>query len=150
MRQNLEGMPQSQFIFPDIKYEMGEIERTAKTFAPDKVEQFVHDFVTQALTAKLVDLSEDVWSKLENTDSFDIKKGDWETVNYHASAEGINRDWKSKKEAMEAGKDIHAPIILKIGETYHKVAGNTRLMVARASGKTPKVLIVELEDKHFS
>lgn len=145
MEPKFEHEPKSQFTFPDLKYEMGEIERTAKTFAPDKFQEFMRDFIVEATKTKLVDLSEDVWSKLENTDSFDITEGDWDTVNYHASAEEVNRDWKSKREAMEAGKEIHAPIILKIGDIYHKVAGNTRLMVARALGISPKVLIVEMK-----
>jgi len=143
MESKFEHEPKSQFIFPDLRYEMGEIERTAKTYAPDNVQQFIHDFVVKAQKSSLVFLSEDIWSVLENTDSYDVQKGDWDFVNYAATEN--DRDWTSKREAIKAGKEMHAPIILKIGDAYHKVAGNTRLMVARCLGIIPKVLIVEMD-----
>lgn len=79
---------------------------------------------------------------MENTDSLDIEYDDWGTVAMHAS-QG-NRDWESLKLKMESEGEIDAPIILRKGGTLHLVSGNTRLMVARALGKTPKVVIVDM------
>jgi hypothetical protein len=92
--------------------------------------------------ATLSSLSEDDWGRLENTDSFDITKGDWGTVEYHSNAGA--RDWKSLKTRLEQGQAVDAPVIFKKGETLHLVSGNTRLMVTRALGMVPKVLVVEL------
>ena len=97
---------------------------------------------------QLVDLTEDLWSKLENTDSYDIKSGDWEKIeeyiNFSNIENGSNRDWNDLKQKIEQGQQVDAPIILKYDDTFHLVSGNTRLMVSRALGKTPKVLIVEM------
>lgn len=131
-------------IFPDLHYEMGEVERTAKTFAPEQYEEFMKGFVELAEKSELTELSEEVWKDLENTDSYDIPKGGWDQVAEHADF--VGRDWKTKRDLMQNGTPIHAPIILKRGNVYHKVAGNTRLMVARALGITPKVLIVDMTD----
>jgi 5'(3')-deoxyribonucleotidase len=40
--------------------------------------------------------------------------------------------------------DYGRPMILKFGDRYHLVAGNTRLCTAAAMGMTPKVLIAEV------
>ena len=40
--------------------------------------------------------------------------------------------------------DYGRPMILKFGDRYHLVAGNTRLCTAAALGMTPKVLIAEV------
>jgi hypothetical protein len=40
--------------------------------------------------------------------------------------------------------DYRPPIILKFGNRYHLVAGNTRLCTAAALGINPKVIIGEL------
>jgi hypothetical protein len=147
---NLNNSPKKeQFIFPDIMKESGEIKRVAQKYAPQNVEGFGRAFFEKAKQGKLTDLTEDVWSVLENTDSFDIPKDGWEKVAEHidyTNAEtGANRNWQDVKQKMEEGKEMDAPIILKYGNEVHLVSGNTRLMVARASGKTPKVLIVEME-----
>ena len=139
---NLEVQP--NFIFPDLRYEMGEIERTAKLFASEHVKDFMKKFVEQAQESELIDLTEDIWKDLENTDSFDITKHDWEQVAEYS--EFVGRDWQTKRDLIQNGTPVHAPVILKKGNVYHKIAGNTRLMVARALGVVPKVLIVDMTD----
>ncbi len=130
------------FILPKLESEVGEIERVAGVFARKNASGFVSSFMATAKVSELVPLSEEEWVKLENTDSYDIPTGDWGMVKYHADAE--NRDWQSLKIKMEIGESLDAPIILKIGETLHLVSGNTRLMVSRAMGIVPKVLLVNL------
>ncbi len=102
----------------------------------------------QAAHAGLVELTEDMWRELENTDSFDIQPGGWEKVaehiNYTNKETGAKRDWEGLKQAMEQGKRLDAPIVLRHAGQLHKVSGNTRLMVARALGIRPKVLLVEM------
>jgi hypothetical protein len=89
-----------------------------------------------------------MWSALDNTDSFDIPPDGWDKIAEHVSSvnyeTGATRDWKKFKLMMEQGQKVDAPILLKHSGELHKVSGNTRLMVARAMGKTPKVLVVEI------
>ncbi|MDO8469676.1 MAG: hypothetical protein Q7S84_01470 [bacterium] len=136
------------FIVPDVSRERGEIERVAvEVFGAQDTGEFFSRFLEAAKTAPLVELSEDIWSRLENTDSYDIPPKDWPLVKEHA-VEGHPdhpRDWRFYKTRYEQGGPIEVPIIVKKGDAFHLVSGNTRLMVARAMGKVPKVLIVETD-----
>jgi len=85
---------------------------------------------------------------LDNTDSFDITPEGWEKVaeniDYTNQETGAKRSWQDLKQKTEQGQELDAPIVLKYQDELHLVSGNTRLMVARALGKTPKVLFVEM------
>ena len=150
---NFEQKPSNPevFVFPNIKEEVGEIERVAQLYAPGNERDFMENFLEASKAEQLVDLTEDLWSKLENTDSYDIKSGDWgkveEHINFSNTENDYNRDWNDLKQKIEQGQRIDAPIILKYDDTFHLVSGNTRLMVSRALGKTPKVLIVEMKSE---
>lgn len=140
------------FVFPDLNKEKGEIFRTANHYAPQNNESFARSIFEKAKESKLVDLTDDMWSKLENTDSFSIPKNDFEKVyeftKYYNKENNANRDAQDLKNKMENGQDLDAPIILKYKNELHLVSGNTRLMLARALSATPKVLLVELENSY--
>lgn len=131
------------FIFPNLRNEAGEIERMGEHFNIES-EHFVEEVIERALKSSLIPLQEDMWVKLENTDSTDIAPNDWETVAYHAGH--VGRDWVSLKEKMEKREPLDAPIIAKIENIYHLVSGNTRLMISRALGITPEILLVDISD----
>lgn len=141
-----------EFSFPRIEAEGGEIERTAREFLnienEEEIKVFLIHFKEIARGTSPIELSDEIWSKLNNTDSYDIEVGDWNAVDYHATAEhqDLPRDWQSLKLKMEQGEPLDAPIIAKKGDSLHLVCGNTRLMVARALGIRPKVLIVDVEE----
>ncbi len=147
-------LPKRFFIFPDLKKEIGEIERTARKYTPQNINVFVRDFFEKAKESELVDLTEEIWSKLKNTDSFKILHGEWNKVaeytDYYNKEGSVSRNWQDLKQRMEQGQEIDAPIILKyLSASYNElylVSGNTRLMIARALGKTPKVLLVEMKN----
>ena len=135
------------FVFPNLKTEQDEILRTALQFANEEPIVFSEKFVEQARKSSVVPLTDDIWSRLENTDSYDIPKGDFEMVKYHA-VEGnptSPRDWEMLKSKIEKGEQVDAPIVCELGGKLHLVSGNTRLMVSRASGITPSVLLVRME-----
>ncbi len=138
------GTIEGHYSPPQFEYELGEIERVATTFKPDNVKNFVREFVMRGRQTELTDLTEDIWAKLENTDSYDIQLGDWKMVADMASQN--QREWESKKTALESGEALPVAIIMKMGDVYHKVAGNTRLMIERALGLVPKVVIVDMTD----
>ncbi len=136
------------FIFPDVEKERGEIERVAQKYNPQNPEVFVRTFYERVQGAKLVDLTEEMWRVLDNTDSFEIALDGWKEVAAqieHTNKEtGAERNWEDLKQKMEQGRELDAPIIFKHAGELHLVSGNTRLMVARAFGIVPKVLIVEI------
>ncbi len=139
---------EANFLFPDIEKERGEIERVAEKYKPENVTEFVNEFYRKAKEAQLIDLTEDLWSVLDNTDSYDISRDGWEKVDEHVehtnNETGSSRDWNDLRKKMEQGQELDAPIILRYKGELHKVSGNTRLMVTRALGVTPKVLLIEM------
>lgn len=138
------------FNFPDIGSEMGEIERVAEHYFATSKSVFISKFLETASRTKLCELLEEVWSVLENTDSFDIAEGEWGKIDEHIkhtnTETGASRDWQGIREKIERNESIDAPIILKYNNVFHLVSGNTRLMIMRALGKRPRVLIVEMRD----
>ena len=131
------------FKYPDISSELGEFERVASTFGLDSsVLMFL------AHEGELVPLNSDIWENLENTDSNSFLEGDWDSVHDHSNPDGKKkRDWEEVRNNLNSGKTLDAPIIMKYGDQFHLVSGNTRLMVARASGVFPKILLFEIDEQ---
>ncbi len=151
---NREGLPEKEtntktmFAFPDVEQERGEIERAAQKYSPQNSEEFVRFFYEKAQEATLVELTEEMWSILDNTDSFDIPNNGWEKVAEHVDhtnqETGSSRSWEDLRQKMEDRQELDAPIVLKYHGELHLVSGNTRLMVARALGKSVHILLVEM------
>ena len=126
-----------------IKGEMDEIERAVQDLSRDgDLETTVQDVTSAFNTAKEIDLTKDIWSKLENTESTQVKKGEMKKVVEIAKKYNKTSPHILKKSLLKG--DYGRPMILKFGDRYHLVAGNTRLCTAAAMGMTPKVLIAEV------
>lgn len=124
--------PEARFVSPDLELERGEFERVATTYNIP-----AQTLIEWAKEGTLQVLDETIWQQLDNTDSNRFEAHDWQTVaEFSAMAE---RNWKDLKQKMDQGIAIDAPIIMQNGAEYHLVAGNTRLMVARAAGAAPKI-----------
>ena len=123
--------------------EMAEFERTTQDLTRDEgLDISVDKIINSFLNSKEITLNDKVWSKLENTESNKIKKGELKKVidiakKYNKSSP------KELSKAIKSG-DYKRPLILKFGDRYHLVAGNTRLCTAAALGIKPKVLIGEI------
>jgi hypothetical protein len=136
----------NQFINRRKKYfqsEMDEFERAAQDLSRDEgIEVSVNQLLDAFERAKEVKIPNGVWSKLENTESNQIKKGEINKV--IALAKQYNKQHpKELKKALLSG-DYRRPLILKFGDRFHLVAGNTRLCTAAALGIQPQVLIGEI------
>lgn len=141
MNESLENGRKEYFKYPNIEKEEGEFDRVAKEFG---IETSVLMFLAQS--GELVQMDEELLSQLENTDADNVLEGGWEAVHDHSNPDGVHkRDWEDLRDKLEAGSGLDAPIIMKFGDRYHLVSGNTRLMVARAKGIRPKVLIFEVD-----
>ena len=136
----------NHFINRRKKYfqsEMDEFERAAQDLSRDEgIEVSVNQLLDAFEKAKEVKIPNDVWINLENTESNQIKKGEINKV--IALAKQYNKQHpKELKKALLSG-DYRRPLILKFGDRYHLVAGNTRLCTAAALGIQPQVLIGEI------
>lgn len=127
--------------------EKEEFRRTAKFFSDDPksfndnskaLEKFYN-------VANLTKLTEQIWRKLENTDS-------WETdtilkiqkaINVNSSSSGSRSIENVLKEFFNGS--VRAPIVLQYDEnkSYTLIAGNTRLMVARMLNTPVNVVLVK-------
>jgi hypothetical protein len=140
MFESLEGEEKKEY-FQD---EMDEIERAAQDLSrDDKYETSVKEILNVFKKSKETKLDDKIWKKLENTESNEIEKGDMSKVvklakKYHKGSP------LKLKDAIMSG-DYRPPLILKFGDRYHLVAGNTRLCTAAAMGVNPKVIIGELK-----
>jgi len=136
----------NHFISRRKKYfqsEMDEFERAAQDLSRDEgIEISVNQLLDAFEKSKEVKISNNIWSRLENTESNQIKKGEINKV--IALAKQYNKQHtKELKKALLSG-DYRRPLILKFGDRYHLVAGNTRLCTAAAIGIQPQVLIGEI------
>jgi hypothetical protein len=140
MFESLQGEDKKEY-FQD---EMDEIERAAQDLSRDnKFETSVKDILKVFNKAKETKLDDKVWKKLENTESNQIKKGEMDKVIDLAKKYNKSSPLKLKDSILSG--QYRPPLILKFGNRYHLVAGNTRLCTAAAMGETPKVIIGELK-----
>lgn len=139
MFESLQGEDKKEY-FQD---EMDEIERAAQDLSRDnKIETSVKEILNVFKKAKETKLDDKVWKKLENTESNEIKKGDMDKV--VDLAKKYNKSSPLKlKDALLSG-EYRPPLIIKFGNRYHLVAGNTRLCTAAALGLNPNVIIGDL------
>ena len=123
--------------------EMDEIERAVQDLNRDEgIDVSVKDVYQAFDNAKEITLPTQIWDKLENTESNQIKKGEMKKV--MALAKKYNKqDPRELRAALKSG-DYKRPLILKFGDRFHLVAGNTRLCTAAAMGIRPQVLIGEI------
>lgn len=137
--------PSTREVFkkPDIQAEKGEFERVGQLFG---IDDSVLMYLAQA-EGSMVPLTDDLWSTLSNSDSFDIPVEGHDVAERLAQSNG--RDYHAVADRMYAGlvsgEALDAPIIMKHGNQYHVVSGNTRLMAARAYGVTPPVWLFEVD-----
>ena len=123
--------------------EMDEIERAVQDLSRDgSLEITVQDVVRAFTKAKEIVIPKDVWLKLENTESNQIKKGEMKKVVDIAKKYNKTSPLKLKKALVK--DEYNPPLILKFGDKYHLVAGNTRLCTAAALGMRPRVIIAEV------
>jgi hypothetical protein len=126
-----------------FKSEMDEFQRASQDLSRDEgIDISVEDMVKLFKKAPEVKLDNKVWSKLENTESNEIKKGDMKKV--VALAKQYNKTLPSELRKALLSGDYKRPLILKFGNRYHLVAGNTRLCTAAALGLNPQVLVADI------
>ena len=134
---------------PDIEGEMDELQRAVQDLSRDEnIEISVEQLVKAFNKSKEETLTNDIWGKLENTESNEIQKGDTNAVMKIAKMYNKTSP-KILAKAIVKG-EYNRPLILKLGERYILVAGNTRLSTAAAIGVSPKVFIAKIDEMNES
>ena len=121
-----------------VASEETEIERAAQEF------NFPIPDIRYAFQAgSMVVLTDDIWSKLENSDSYEVNSLD-DAIKL---AKKYGKNWKPTLDAIKDGDAVVSPpMVLNYGQDkYYLVAGNTRLMFYKALNEIPKVLMGTLD-----
>lgn len=124
------------WILPSLDEEMGEFERVSQEENIDLI-----SLIVAFKQGKLSSLSSSTWKNIENTDSVeDLSLDDAKEL-----AEDYGRDIRRIIAAFKNKSKLPAPIILvRQDKTMTCVAGNTRLIVAKALGVKPQVFFINL------
>jgi gamma-glutamylcyclotransferase (GGCT)/AIG2-like uncharacterized protein YtfP len=131
-------------IRPDIEGEMDELQRFSQELNRDEgIEVSVDEVIESLENSEEQTLTNDLWIKLENTESNQVEEGDWKTVNK------IARDYKKTspkvlKKEIESG-EYKRPLVAKLGDRLILMAGNTRLCTAAAMGVNLNVFIANID-----
>jgi hypothetical protein len=112
-----------------IQSKLSELNHTSEIFNV-KVDDLQYAFET----GNEVLLSDNIWSKLENTNSYKIKS--------LKQIDKLVKNWKPIFNAIKNEEQLPLPMVLEYGEgKYYLVASNTQLMIYRALEIKPTVLI---------
>ena len=125
---------------PNLKGEMDELQRASQDLSRDYgIDVSVKELVNAFNSSTEETISKDIWEKLQNTESNEVEKGDFDAVEEIAKKYNKTSP-KILAKALKSGK-YNRPLIINIDDNYILVAGNTRLCTAAAMGMTPKVFI---------
>ena len=133
-----------QWVKSSYSDEESEFERIGKEYSnAADVKKNISYIKKQYGVSKQINLTNNMWSKLKNTDSYNTK-----TIEGMQKAMKANKAFRDITRILKqffSGK-VKAPIIMKLGDgSYELIAGNTRLMLSRVLGLTPKVQIVDTD-----
>lgn len=120
----------AMWVMPQFEVEKEELVRQAEDLNLDANKMFeaFHN-------GKLVDLDQQVWSKMQNTVSNDSDLS-WNMIR------AFPKDVDIIIKGIEEGHALPAPIVLKYKGNYWCVAGNTRLSISKLMNITPKVWMI--------
>lgn len=121
-----------EWLKPDN--ELGELKRTAL-----ELNISYQKLLSAYKNGNITKLNDRDWSMLQNTDSWETT--DMSYVKKYANEYG--RDVDRLVNAFLQDEKMDAPIVLSIDDSMYLVAGNTRLMVARALGIIPYVWLIQ-------
>ena len=115
-----------------VNQNRGKVEKAAAVFNLP-----IQDMLLAFTQGSEVVLSDDIWSKLENSKSYKIKSLD-DAIQYSLKL-GINP--KQYIDQIKSGKDLPLPMVLCYGQDkYYLVGGEIILSLYRALGSIPTVL----------
>ena len=142
------------WVLPDFEYEAGEISRVISDFLNlELTEENVSKINRTIQQGHVIELDEEIWARLDNTDSYEnVELGKIEQVYEIIELSNkeldpkYHRDVKTIFDGMINKSPMQMPIIIQNKENlYHLVSGNKRLMVCRALKINPKVICAKVK-----
>jgi hypothetical protein len=100
-----------------------------------------YDLSLALMSGDLVDLDDHMWSRLENSDSYEVR----DMEDFRALSGGYGKDYRMIASAKDPSVLPPALVVEYMPGRYRLVSGNTRLMWMRANGHTPKVVVGRLK-----
>lgn len=138
------------WVKPDISKEGGEFLRTVHSFYDSGFESnqdFIKEIKDRYQKTDIKELDLNLWNILENTDSINLKRNDWYSLQNKLED---RRDWRTIKNSFESGGKMESPIVAELPNgIFHLVSGNTRLCLSKIIGIIPKVIIVKFPKEGF-
>ncbi len=132
--------PRDAWRIPTKQSEWGEIERTSEALNIP-----IQKITAAFQRAKLEELSDETWDEMLNCDSRDRSWTLEDVLAYYPTRPDHPREPQKILDAMNAGDTLPATVVLyRDGEPPYLIGGSTRLSVARATGRRPKVLAVRI------
>jgi len=129
--------------YKTLESEMDEIQRTVQDLNRENVLDIsVDDLLNAFRKSKEITLDKKIWSKLENTESNQIKRGQFDKV-LDLAKKYDKTNPNNLKNQLKSG-EYKRPLILNFGDRYYLVAGNTRLSTAAAMGIKPRVYLASI------
>jgi|694.fasta_scaffold151870_4 hypothetical protein len=129
--------------YKTLESEMDEIQRTVQDLNRENVLDIsVDDLLNAFKKSKEITLDKKIWSKLENTESNQIKRGQFDKV-LDLAKKYDKTNPNNLKNQLKSG-EYKRPLILNFGDRYYLVAGNTRLSTAAAMGIKPRVYLASI------
>lgn len=133
-------VPGDAWILPTAQSEQGEIERTSSELGIP-----IREILSAFQRGALEELSDEDWDRMENCDSRDRSWTLESVLSYYPTRPDQSRDPQKILDAMNAGDTLPAPVVLyRKNKPPYLIGGSTRLSVARATGRRPKVLAVRM------
>lgn len=122
-----------EWLVPDLEWEEEEITDRAKELGMDPADlEFALD------EGEIVELEDEAWEVMENTDSFDVSS----LSDAIHLAHVYRKNYRFVLNAFIEREPVPMPlVVVKKDGTPYLIAGNTRLMFARVLGIKPKVLV---------
>lgn len=135
----IENYANGNWIKPFITDEVEELTLTSEILEIDEKK-----LISVFNNGKLIQLTTDIWNKLENTDSSEMEQDDYNSLKKYSNE--YNRDYNRIISGIKQSQNLPAPIVLHLKDEnrYYLVAGNTRLMVCRVLGIQPKVFLLTI------
>ena len=145
-------MPSINWKKTSFDDELSEFKRTTEEYTPEQgsarkkaIESNLQYLKQQYNKSNPIMLTDQIWKSLGNTDSWGIKNlSDVNDRILKNSKTSGMRDATSVVMEYMSGS-VRAPIVLQTGDGYILIAGNTRLMVAKALGISPKCVIIKTD-----
>jgi hypothetical protein len=142
----LKTIPTVSWKKDNYENEKGEFERTAKEFSSKDskiIRENIKYLKDEYLKSNLTKLNSTDWRKMQNTDSW--KTDTLDKIKKAFIQNNEHRDLSRISDQFANGK-VSAPIALRLGNgDLYLVAGNTRLMMCKATKVQPNIIIVNTD-----